>query len=123
MTISFTDREERSKRNQALTRSARNPAARQYSTTALPFDTVAHPSNPPGQELHDRAAQAVAMGLHNLDLHHDHDPDGGPADASVHLTLARSHLVEALDVIRDLRLLRSGGLCSQIGLATAIDRY
>lgn len=100
----------------------RNSTGGQHSaSSALQVDARRYDRHPTARELQDKAAQAMAMGLHNLDLH-DAKIRGDEPDASPHLTLARSHLAEALDAIRDLSR-QSSGPWTRIGLAPAIARY
>jgi signal transduction histidine kinase len=73
------------------------------------------------RELHDMAAPAVAVGLQNIDLHGVY-ADLDALKAASHLATARSSLLDALSIIRDLSA-QTREAVGRCGLAEAIGRY
>lgn len=73
------------------------------------------------RELHDIAAPAVAVGLQNLDLYGIYAKMDEPK-AAHHLTLARTSMLDALNVIRDLAA-QSREAVGRSGLLVAIAGY
>ena len=73
------------------------------------------------RELHDLAAPAVALGLQNIDLHGVY-AESNELKAAGHLAAARSNLLDALSIIRDLSA-QTREAVGRGGLAEAIIRY
>jgi signal transduction histidine kinase len=73
------------------------------------------------RELHDMAAPAVAVGLQNIDLHGVYAKTD-ELKAADHLATARSCLLDALSIIRDLSA-QTREAVGRSGLAEAIRRY